>query len=225
MSSLFTLLTLNMQCSLNGTRHEQLLQLVDIIKSNKIICVCLQDLNLTSLSILKSKLHKYSLIEALTNGTPQVIIYSNECKMEEEFCYDLPSEENREVIGCKLVFKEKEYEILNVWLEKEQSKFREKQVEVLLEVASPKTIIVGDFNIFQPNEASNSLLLQSKLCDAWITSGCNPLLRNTTFYEGEWYRTVRLLYLKNSYSITCNGLFNNDCDNSMVSYDVVTALQ
>ena len=116
--SMFTLLTFNMQCSLNGTRHEQLLQLVEIIKAQKFECICLQDVNLTSLSILKSKLHKYSLIESLSNGTPQVIIYSNNCKMEEEFCYDLPSEENREVIGCKLTYKEKEYEILNVWLEK-----------------------------------------------------------------------------------------------------------
>ena len=146
---MFTLLTFNMQCSSSGTRHEQLLQLVEIIKAQKFECVCLQDVNLTSLSILKSKLHKYTIIEALSNGTPQVIIYSNNCKMEEEFCYDLPSEENREVIGCKLTFKEKEYEILNVWLEKEQSKFREKQVEVLMEVASLKTIIVGDFNVFE----------------------------------------------------------------------------
>lgn len=223
--SMFTLLTFNMQCSLNGTRHEQLLQLVDIIKSRKFECVCLQDVNLTSLSILKSKLHKYSLIEALSNGTPQIIIYSNDCKLEEEFCYDLPSEENREVIGCKLVFKEKEYEILNVWLEKEQSKFREKQVEVLLEVASPTTLIVGDFNIFELNEPSNSLLLQSKICDAWISSGCNPHLRDTTFYKGIWYRTVRLLYFKNSYNIVCNALMNNDCDNSMVCYEISTALQ
>ena len=223
--SMFTLLTFNMQCSLNGTRHEQLLQLVDIIKSRNIECVCLQDVNLTSLSILKSKLNKYSLIEAISNGNPQVIIYNNECKMEEEFCYDLPSEENRQVIGCKLVFKEEEYEILNVWLEKDQSKFREKQVDVLLEVASPKTVIVGDFNIFEHNEPSNSLLLQSKICDAWISSGCNTHLRDTTFYEGEWYRTVRLLYFKNSYTILCNALMNNDCDNSMVCYEIVTALQ
>ena len=223
--SMFTLLTFNMQCSSSGTRHEQLLQLVEIIKAQKFECVCLQDVNLTSLSILKSKLHKYTIIEALSNGTPQVIIYSNNCKMEEEFCYDLPSEENREVIGCKLTFKEKEYEILNVWLEKEQSKFREKQVDVLMEVASSKTIIVGDFNVFEINEPSNGLLLKNKISDAWISSGCNPHLRDTTFYNNEWYRTVRLLYFKSSYSIVCNGLFNNDCDNSMVCYEVVRALQ
>ena len=82
---MFTLLTFNMQCSSSGTRHEQLLQLVEIIKAQKFECVCLQDVNLTSLSILKSKLHKYTIIEALSNGTPQVIIYSNNCKMEEEF--------------------------------------------------------------------------------------------------------------------------------------------
>lgn len=222
--SLFRLLTFNMQCSDNGTRHEQLLQLVEIIKSKKFECVCLQDVNLTSLSILKSKLHKYSLVEALSNGTPQVIIYSNDCKLEEEFCYDLPSDEGREVIGCKLVFNEKEYEILNVWLERHQSKYREKQVEVLLEVASNKTIIVGDFNIFEINEPSNSLLLKNKICDAWINDGCNSHLRDTTFYEGNWYRAVRLLYFKNSYSIACNELLNIDCDNSMVSYSI-TALQ
>lgn len=222
---MFTILTFNIQCSVNGTRHEQLLQLVEIIKSRKFVCICLQDVNLTSLSILKSKLHKYSLVEALNNGTPQVIIYSNDCKMEEEFCYDLPSDENNEVIGCKLTYKEKEYEILNVWLEREQSKIRKKQIEVLLEVASNKTIIVGDFNIFEINEPSNSLLLQSKICDAWISSGCNSHLRDTTFCEGLWYRTARLLYFKSSYTIVCNELLNSDCDNSMVCYDVITALQ
>ena len=220
--NIFTILTFNMQCSVNGTRHEKLLQLVEIIKSKKFQCVCLQDVNLTSMSILKSKLHKYSFVESLSNGTPQVIIYSNDCNLEEEFCYDLPSNENNEVIGCKLTYKEKEYEILNVWLENNESDFREKQIEVLLEVASNKTIIVGDFNIFEINEPSNSLLLQSKICDAWISSGCNTHLRDTTFYEGNWYRTVRLLYFKNTYSIICNELLNSDCNNSMVSYGIIT---
>ena len=220
--SLFTLLTFNMKCSIEGTRHEQLLQLVEFIKLKNFDCICLQDVNLTSLSILKSKLHKYSLIEAISNGTPQIIIYSNNCKLEEEYSYDLPSNEGREVIGCKLTFKEKEYEILNVLLEHQQSDFREKQIEVLSEIISNNTIVVGDYNIFEINEPANSLILKNKLCDAWITGGCIPHLRDTTFHNGKWYRSVRLLYLKKYYSIVCSGLLNTDCNNSMVSYSITT---
>lgn len=220
--NIFTLLTFNMQCSIDGTRHEQLLSLVETIKSHSFDCICLQDVNMTSLSILKSKLHKYSIIEALSNGTPQIILYNNKCKLEEEFSYDLPSEENREVIGCKLSFEDKTYEILNVWLEHKSKSFREKQVDVLLDVASHETIIVGDFNIFDINEPANSLLLTNKLCDAWISSGCNPHLRDTTFQDGHWHRTVRLLYFKKTYSITCDELINNDCDKSMVCFGITT---
>ena len=216
----FTILSFNLQCSLNGTQHEQLFQLVEIVKSNLFECVSLQDVNLTSLSILKSKLHKYSAIEAIENGTQQVILYKDNCKLEEEYSYNIPSNEGHEILGCKLVFKEKEYEILNIWLEKNQKDIREKQVDVLLEISSDNTIMVGDFNIFEINEPANSLILQNNLCDAWINSGCNSQLRDTTFNDGTWYRTVRLLYFKKMYSVICNGLMNNSNDNSMVFYSV-----
>ncbi len=218
--TLFTILTFNMQCSVNGTQHERILQLVETIKSKKYECICLQDVNLTSLSILKSKLDKYSLVESLSNGVPQIIFFNNNFKLKEEFCYSLPSDENREIIGCKLTYKEKEFEILNVWLENESEIFRQKQLEVLMEVSSSNTIIVGDFNIFKISEPANTIILDSQMCDAWITGGCNPQLRDTTFYENQWCRSVMLLYFKNNYSITCNGLLNNNCDKSAVSYQV-----
>jgi len=218
--SMLTILSFNLQCSLNGTQHEQLFQLVEIVKSKLFDCICLQDINLTSLSILKSKLHKYSAIEAIENGTPQAILYKDSCKLEEEYSYNIPSNEGREILGCKLVFKEKEYEILNIWLENNQEDMRQKQVDVLMEIASDNTIIVGDFNIFEINEPANSLILQSNLCDAWITSGCNSQLRDTTFSNGKWYRTVRLLYFKKMYNALCNGLMNNSNDSSMVFYSV-----
>ena len=69
-----------MQCSVNGTQHERILQLVETIKSKKYECICLQDVNLTSLSILKSKLDKYSLVESLSNGVPQIIFFNNNFK-------------------------------------------------------------------------------------------------------------------------------------------------
>lgn len=218
--SMLTILSFNLQCSLNGTQHEQLFQLVEIVKSKLFDCICLQDINLTSLSILKSKLHKYSAIEAIENGTPQAILYKDSCKLEEEYSYNIPSNEGREILGCKLVFKEKEYEILNIWLENNQEDMRQKQVDVLMEIASDNTIIVGDFNIFEINEPANSLILQSNLCDAWITSGCNSQLRDTTFSNDKWYRTVRLLYFKKMYYALCNGLMNNSNDSSMVFYSV-----
>jgi len=218
--SLFTILTCNIQCSIEGTRHEQLLHLVEIIKLKNYTCVCLQDVNLTSLSILKSKLHNYSIIETLNNGTPQIILYDSNCSLKEEFCYSIPSKEEREILGCKLTYLEKEYEILNVWLEHKSSEIRKKQIEVLLEVVSPQTLVVGDFNIVAMNEAANSLILKNKMCDAWINGGCNPQLRDTTFIDKRWHRTVRLLYFKTNYSVVCNGLLNNDCDNSAVTYEV-----
>lgn len=223
--SSFTILSFNLQCSLHQTRHEQLLQLIEIIKSKLFDAVCLQDVNMTSLSILKSKLHKYGVIEALNNGMPQVILYNNStCKLEEEYAYNLPSNENREILGCKLVHKEKEYEILNVWLDHDEVNFRQKQIEVLMDIVSPETIMVGDFNIFEINEPANSLILKNKLSDAWINSGCNPQLRDTTFHSGKWCRTVRLFYFKKKYDVVCNGLLNNNCDTSMVGYEL-TSLQ
>ena len=95
---------------------------------------------------------------------------------------------------------------------------------LVLSIIENKFSAKGTFNIFEINEPANSLILKNKLSDAWINSGCNPQLRDTTFHSGKWCRTVRLFYFKKKYDVVCNGLLNNNCDTSMVGYEL-TSLQ
>lgn len=225
-----SLLTFNIECSQYQTRHEKINQLLEFIKYKNFDCLCLQDVNLTSMSILKSKLHNYSVIEALNNEkskTSQIIMLNNSITILEEYSYDIPSLENKEILGCKILWNEKELEIINVHLENEDSAYRGKQVDIIYEITAENNncVIVGDFNIVSMEEEANVMLLKNKkFTDSWINDGCVSCLRNTTFVENnkwtKWARTVRLLYVRSCLNCKCTGLLNFNSNKSMVTFSV-----
>lgn len=226
-----SLLSFNIECSQYQTRHEKINQLLEFIKYKSFDCLCLQDVNLTSMSILKSKLHNYSVIEALNNEkskTSQIIMLNNSITILEEYSYDIPSLENKEILGCKILWNEKELEIINVHLENEDSAYREKQIDIIYEITAENNncVIVGDFNIVSMEEEASVMLLKNKkFADSWINDGCISCLRNTTFVENgkwnKWARTVRLLYVKSCLNCKCTGLLNFNSNKSMVTFSLL----
>ena len=241
-----SLLTFNIECSQYQTRHEKINQLLEFMKYKSFDCLCLQDVNLTSLSILKSKLNNYNVIEALNNQkskTSQIIMLSNSITILEEYSYDIPSLENKEILGCKILWNEKEVEIINVHLEDESSSYRGKQVDIIYEITAENNnyVIVGDFNIVSMEEEASVMLLKNKkFTDSWINDGCVSCLRNTTFVESnkmdkvdkvdkldkldkldKWARTTRLLYVKSCLDCKCTGLINFNSNKSMVTFSVL----
>uniref|UniRef100_A0A6C0J242 Endonuclease/exonuclease/phosphatase domain-containing protein n=1 Tax=viral metagenome TaxID=1070528 RepID=A0A6C0J242_9ZZZZ len=208
----FTLLSYNMDCSSKGTNHEKILKIIEITKETNASVILLQAVNMTTLSILKSKLVDYNTItnQKSSNSVMQVIfLNTNNCQLIEEYCYDMPTLEEKEILGCKMEFNNKTYDILNVHLEDNDEDYRKKQIEVLYEISEENnSIISGEFNIYHINEpASLSLMNYTELIDPWITNGCNTILRDTSYKDDKWYRTSRILYFKNSdYICKCYGI-------------------
>jgi endonuclease/exonuclease/phosphatase family metal-dependent hydrolase len=222
--SALKLLTFNMECSVFQTRHEKINILVSFIKLKNINCVLLQDVNTTTLSLFKSKLSNFNVIESLdseNNINSQIMFVLKEIKIVEEYSYDIPSNESHEVICCKVIFGEKEIELINIHLENENENYRKKQIETLFEISkeNKNNIIVGEFNIC--NEECNLLLLNnSQFVDPWIEDGCNIQLRNTTLYKEKWYRTQRLMYQNSQLECHCVGLLNFNSNKSCLIYDI-----
>lgn len=219
-----SLLTFNIECSKYQTRHEKINQLLEFIKYKKIDCICLQDVNTTSLSILKSKLGNYNAIEGLGEEkmkTSQVTLLNNSIQILEEYSYDMPSLESKEILGCRILWNEKEIEIINVHLEESDETYREKQIDTIYEISKEddKSIIVGDFNINTTSDKANIMIMNDKkFTDAWINSGCIMCLRNTTFTNNTWSRSSRLFYVKTFLNCMCTGLLNFNSNKSIVTF-------
>ena len=222
--STLKLLTFNIECSSFQTRHDKINSLVSFIKLKNINCFLLQDVNITTLSLFKSKLHNFSVIESLdteNNINSQVMFISKEIKIVEEYSYDIPSNESHEVICCKIVLGEKEIELINIHLEEQNENYRKKQIETLFEISkeNKNNIIIGEFNIY--NEECELLLLNNDdFVDPWIEDGCNTQLRNTTFYKEKWYRTQRLIYQNSDLKCCCIGLLNFNINKSALIYSI-----
>ena len=222
--STLKLLTFNIECSSFQTRHDKINSLVSFIKLKNINCFLLQDVNITTLSLFKSKLQNFSVIESLdteNNVNSQVMFISKEIKIVEEYSYDIPSNESHEVICCKIVLGEKEIELINIHLEEQNENYRKKQIETLFEISkeNKNNIIIGEFNIY--NEECELLLLNNDdFIDPWIDHGCNTQLRNTTLYKEKWYRTQRLIYQNSNLKCYCIGLLNFNISKSALIYSI-----
>lgn len=219
-----SLLTFNIECSKYQTRHEKINQLLEFIRYKKIDCICLQDVNVTSLSIIKSKLGNYIAVEGLGEEkmkTSQVTLLNNSIKILEEYSYDMPSLESKEILGCRILRNEKEIEIINIHLEESNETYREKQIDTIYEISKEEDnyVIVGDFNIESMSDKANIMITNNKkFTDAWISSGCVTCLRNTTFINDKWSRSSRLFYVKSVLNCMCTGLLNFNSNKSIVTF-------
>ena len=221
-----SLLTFNIECSKYQTRHEKINQLLEFIRYKKIDCICLQDVNTTSLSIIKSKLGSYNAVEGLGEEkmkTSQVTLLNNSIKILEEYSYDMPSLESKEILGCRIIWNGKEIEIINVHLEESNETYREKQIDTIYEISKEDDnyVIVGDFNIDSMSDKANIMITNNKkFTDAWISSGCVTCLRNTTFINDKWSRSSRLFYVKSVLNCMCTGLLNFNSNKSIVTFSI-----
>ena len=198
-------LSYNMSCSSVSLSHDKITKLCDYIKKQGIGVICLQDVSETSLTIFKSKIFGYEVLETFIDDKKETgtVIFFLKKKFElvDPYYLDCPSTMDRSLIGCKIKsLSGTIYDIVNVHLEdfKYNDEYRAKQFSLVAEYTNenPNTLVLGDFNIFDVAESVNDMIETTGMTDAWIALGCPNKLRSTTTFKdiNKSIRSVRALH-------------------------------
>ena len=204
-----SVISYNLACSSASPSHDKISKICEYIKKHNINIICLQDVSQTTLTIFKSKIFGYQILETFleeNKETGTVILFPKKTfELVDPYYLECPTTMNRSIVGCKIKGDNGiTYDIVNVHLEDYQynEEYRAKQFSLITEYTNenPNTLVIGDFNIFDVSEPVNDIIGESGMKDSWIALGCPSKLRNTTIFKevNKSIRSARVLYYTNA---------------------------
>jgi exonuclease III len=187
--SLLRLITWNIWSS-EDYLQERVLHMITIIKKLHPDLICLQEVTVDSLKIIKDALdtqyHSFQIFvdEGASSGLLLMCRQNTTTIIDQPYYYDF-SDTGRRVVGCEIEHNEsgKRMHILTTHLEPspENDFKRAEQFEVINKVIKPlrNCFLCGDFNILNSGEEVERKIEASKLRDVYIDIGCPSKIKYT----------------------------------------------